>query len=152
MQMAAENRSADSRDLGRRRRIVIVDLVPGLTRDIIEKLAARIELELVIAITVSNDFRDMPFVRWHDLNTIHFGDYAAADIAPSTQSILSRMAPYESMALRCFDKLDKITDTRVMRETELSGSDLLSARRAVDVSHSERRAIYYAMSGIGLRF
>ncbi|WP_170958929.1 hypothetical protein [Magnetospirillum sp. 15-1] len=89
-----------------------------------------------IVVSTENAYVDDPTVRWMDLAALQHATYNPEAIAACPQPLVNAMACYEIIALKCMDKLSKITNLRVA--TILSNH----AGRSMDTSYGYRRAVY----------
>lgn len=126
--------------------LLIVDFVPGLAEAIV-RAVRRVSPGLgFIVVSTENAYAGDPTVRWMDLAALQHASYNPEAIAACPQPLVSAMARYEIMALRCMDKLSKITNLRVATTLNNHGG------RSADASYGYRRAAYLRHLGFWDRF
>jgi hypothetical protein len=125
--------------------LVIFDFVPEFVNDFLSDSGGGLNLEHVEAATsYPVTFPKNVTHRFHNLHEIIFAEYnmPVNEMIPLDADLVREMAPFESMALRCLDKLEK--PSILMRHiADLDGKDRLHATVfGHEVSYLTRKQIY----------
>jgi hypothetical protein len=123
-------------------RIIVIDFVPQLAERLIASLATEHHLQHVDLISPSNVAHPPCALQFYDLNEIHFGDYDLSGISLPNSGLVEKMASYEAMALRCFDKLEKLSVQRARMYRLANRGEKLPFWNGFQIPYAERKAIY----------